>query len=155
MLIELNEGEIRLAVQAGADRRIGAILNSSREVYGKMSRGDYWGGDIEAVAAEISVAKALGMYWGPAASAAEDRAAGDLPGGIQVRHTQYKTGRLLLHDRDDDDHRFVLVVGQIPVFTVVGWIQGGDGKRQVHWDDKLPRPTFAVGQEHLHPISSL
>ena len=155
MLVELNEGEMRLAIQAGVDRRLTAIRLQSGEVYGKASRGDYWTIDIEAAAAEMAAAKALGVFWAPAASAAQDRLDGDLPGGIQIRHTSYPTGRLIVHDRDDDDHVFVLVIGTMPHFKVVGWIRGEDAKDEMFWDTKVPRPAFFVPQDHLLPLEQL
>lgn len=152
MIVRLNPAECRMAAQAGVERRLGAIARSSHEVYGKAAGQDYWTIDVEAVAAEIAVAKHLGLFWGPAESAAADKAAGDLPGGIQIRWTRRDNGKLILHTRDADEHRFVLVCGAMPTFRIAGAIRGRDGKIQDFWWTQAPRPAFFVPQSALEPL---
>jgi hypothetical protein len=87
---------------------------------------------------------------------------GDVAPGVQVRSTHYiDTGRLILHDRDDDDSIFVLV--GIPKRTrarpypdsavIIGWILGWDGKRDRFFKEVNGngRPAYFVPRERLLP----
>lgn len=101
--------------------------------------------NIVGAMAECAVAKAMGAYWcgewlnHKAADAA----------GYQVRHTEYKSGKLLLQPCDSDDEIYVLVTGTPPTFRVVGAIRCGDGKKDCYWDSSLPRPCYVVPQASL------
>lgn len=149
--VVLTPGECRIAAYTGVNRRLEAMAASRVEVYGKAAGGAYWETDLEAAAAELALAKALGVHWcgmdGP------DKDTGDVA-GAQVRHTKRENGSLICHDRDADDHRFVLVTGSMPAFTVRGWILGGDAKDKRFWRDRpaVPRPAFFVPQSALKPL---
>lgn len=157
MDVVLSNAECRAAALVGIERRLTALANQTHEVYGKAHDGLYWEVDVEAAAGELAVAKAMGVFWSAADSAAEDRAGGDLGtmGGrvTQVRHTKRLNGSLICHPRDHDDHVFILVVGAMPRFKVVGWLHGADAKNEQWWRTDRPRPAFFVPQHALAPFS--
>jgi hypothetical protein len=51
---------------------------------------------------------------------------GDVLGIIQVRTTNKLYGRLIIRDKDNVSHIYVLIIGNIPSFRVVGWRWGSD-----------------------------
>ena len=152
MIVRLTNAECRAAAHVGLDRRLGALAASTHEVYGRAANGAYWEIDIEAAAGEVAVAKAFGVFYSAADTVAEDRL-GDVAPGVQVRHTKRNDGSLICHDRDADDHRFVLVTGAMPTFNVVGWILGAEAKAQEFWRTNVPRPAFFVPQRALTPLA--
>lgn len=148
MDVVLSNAECRAAAYVGLNRRLDAMRDGRVEVYGSAAPGGFWNVDIEAAAAELAVAKALGVFWAACDTPEEDRG-GDVGPGVQVRHTQYPNGSLIVHDRDADDHRFVLVTGAMPTFRIAGWLHGHAAKVAAHWKADAPRPAFFVPQSAL------
>lgn len=148
MKITLTRDECHLAAQAGIARRLEAMGSARVEVHGAASNGDYWTVDIEAAGAELAVAKAMGRFW--TGTGGPDRETGDV-GGLQVRHSRRFDARLILHDRDIDDHAFVLITGSMPTFEVVGHILARDGKAADYWWAQAPRPAYFVPVAALTP----
>ena len=137
-------------------RRIKGINKNLARPYGE-SKGDLWGQDIESTAAEMLVAKTLGKYWNiyitePNAPGANTD--GDV-GDVEVRHTKYTSGKLLLHDRDRDEAVFVLVVGKYPRYRIAGWLTAGEGKRPELVEEYDGRSAYFVPQTELHSIDSI
>ena len=81
---------------------------------------------IVSVGAEMAVAKGLGLD--PAGRRFDSSSAIRI-GDIQIRHMAWRNGPLIVLSHDQDHHRFVLVLGQPPQFTVGGWMLGRDAKR--------------------------
>ena len=150
----LSRAECRAAALVGVERRLRALGEKSREVYGAAAGGDYWTIDVEAAAGELAVAKLLDVFWSAKDSPAEDRVAGDVA-GHQVRHSRRFDASLICHRRDSDDQSFVLVVGAMPSFRVVGWLPGVEAKSSVFWREDVPRAAFFVPQSALRPIGVL
>lgn len=76
---------------------------------------------------------------------------GDDAGPYQVRGTRHLNGRLILHHRDYDDKKYILVINEEPYFTLYGWIFAKDGKKEEFWTDPTNnnRPAFFVPQSEL------
>ena len=149
--VVLTPGECRLAAYTGVNRRLDAMAKGRFEVYGKAANGAYWEIDLEAAAAELALAKALGVHW--CGMDRPDKDTGDVA-GAQVRHTKRDDGSLICHKRDADEDRFVLVTGSMPTFTVRGWILGAEAKADRFWRTSVPRPAYFVPQSALAPITS-
>lgn len=151
MIVRLSPGECRAAAYVGINRRLDSMRNQRPEVHGAAAGGDYWTIDVEAAGAELAVAKALGVHWtgldGP------DKDVGDVA-GAQVRHSRRQDASLILHERDADDDRFVLVTGALPDMTVRGWCWGREGKRPHHWRTSVPRPAYFVPQSALRRMEA-
>lgn len=153
-IVELTPQEIRVAVIVGANRNVRAYERGRRHRYGAdEARG--WSMHTQGAAAEIAVAKAFNRYW---TDTPDPDYTGDV-GPYHVRSTKHEEGGLLLHPDDPDDGVFVLVVGEIPVFRLAGWILGREGKRERFWLAGGPggsgRPCFKVPQRELFPIEEL
>jgi hypothetical protein len=87
-----------------------------------------WNVNVEAIAAEIAVAKALGIPYRPNLNGFK---APDVE-NLHVRWTAHRNGSLIIRPGDPDGI-YVLVTGQCPTFTVVGWIHSYDAKQPHYW----------------------
>jgi hypothetical protein len=106
--------------------------------------------EIESIGAEIEAARAIGRDWVDRDSPDHD---GDIGPGLQVRHTRYDGGHLILHPEDEDGHVFFLVTGSFPNLTVRGWIRASEGKRGEWWGElQRGRPAFNIPQHRLHRL---
>lgn len=118
--ITLNKNEIYIASVIGARRNIESA--GSRE-FNKVKNKDFgWHIDIEAAAAELALAKALGVYWDFSVNTYKRPDVG----GYQVRHTQVPGGKLILRPGDAPNEKYILVIGSTPLFVVAGWVWGHD-----------------------------
>lgn len=107
-----------------------------------------------AVGAEIAAARAVGITGEEWIGWRYSRPEGDIAPMHQVRHTEYPSGRLLLHPEDADAHVFYLVVGAtFDELVVVGRLRAVLGKRREYWTELEPgRPCFAVPQRVLREV---
>jgi hypothetical protein len=138
--------ELQRAAFIGASRRLRA-LRADRSMSNVSSRPgiDRWGRDIEAVAAEMLVAKALNVYYNP--GVVTDHHSGDVA-GMEVRHTEYDHGCLIAYPDDPPARRIVLVVGLIPRLRIAGWASAATAAMDGRWRE-TDRPGWWLAQEHL------
>lgn len=150
VVVTLCWAELQQAAQVGIQRQLRALERRAKHrVYAPA---DPWGNHVNAAAAEMALAKALGLYW--ADSPVLDYA-GDV-GPYQVRSTKRLDGPLILRPSDSDDAVFVLVVCDVPTYRIVGWTWASQGKVQPYWqpDDDLAG-CWKVPQEFLRPLVDL
>lgn len=138
-----------MAVYVGVNRRQAAMHASSPEPHGTPP--SVWDADVEGAAAELAVARALNRYW--CGLDGSDRLVGDVD-GCQVRHSRRPDASLILHSRDLDDQRFILVVGSMPVLRLAGWAFGHEGKVEGFFRRDVPRPAFFVPQSALRRMEA-
>jgi len=142
--VTLDHGERLLVTQAGIIRRLHHIRRDTEDRWLKPRYG-YFDTDIMAAGAEYVVAREMNAFW----HAITDDNPRKLPGdcGIyQVRATEHKNGRLLLHPEDDPKALFFFVTGEIPTFTIHGSMLASDGFDPIFWDETMPTPCYAVPQ---------
>jgi hypothetical protein len=150
MIVQLDFPEIEVAVTGGIRRRLRSMQRGLRDSAG--FRGDKWEIDIEGAAAEYAAAKGLGVYWSPKVDTFK---AGDL-GPVQIRLGLEDRYSLIIRPNDHDDDPFLLVVGRIPAFRLVGWVYGRDGKQDLYWKAPNGRPgAWFLPQSALRPIEEL
>jgi hypothetical protein len=100
----------------------------------------------------MAAAKALGLYWDGSVG---NFSGPDLPQGYQIRTAQ-PGGSLILRPKDRDTDLFLLVTGRAPVYQVVGWIPGIEGKTPRFLKAPNGRPSaYFVPQEALYEIKYL
>lgn len=139
--------EQALAQSAGEARYARRRAAGSQQRYGRDAKAHTVELEVEAIGAEIAVARQIGREWVDTDRPDYD---GDVGPGVQVRHTRHLNGRLILHEGDHDDHDFFLVIGTYPSLAVVGWISGAEGKRVgVVRELQRGRPCICVDGEHL------
>ena len=148
MKIKLEAYEIYMAAMVGMRRRISIMAKTGFKNTNKTHSKDFgWHTDIEAACAEMVVAKFLGMYWDYSVDTFK------VPdvGGIQVRHTAYDTGCLVIRDADSNDEIFLLVTGSSPEYFIRGWVTGYSGKKDeyLRYQDTPGGEAWFVPQESL------
>jgi hypothetical protein len=129
-----------------------------RAHYGRSN--DHGGGDsgrdyntrlrntIDGLLAEVAVSRAFGCPWTPGGV---EISKGDVDDTLEVRHTKYQNGHLLIYSGDPDEAPFILVVGSYPKFRLAGWIQGAEGKQKGEWKGSVT-PCYWVSQADLRAI---
>lgn len=149
--VNLAYWEVFQAAMVGVSRRIDNLRKRNvSEVYGQPA--EPWWTDINGACGELAVARWLNVFWSGQLGNYRARDVGPL----QVRTARRDTGRLVLHDRDADDHVFVLVTGEAPDYTLRGWIVAADGKVPEYWEDpSTGRPAYFVPQDALRPMAEL
>jgi hypothetical protein len=121
-------------------------LGSPQRYGGEKDPVANWGLDIESCGAEMAVAKFRRHYYAPGPDPDDADVA-----GWQVRWTRRPDGNLIVHPTDHLP--CVLVTGVMPKYTIVGWIDADDAKREEWWGDKgTGRPAFWVPQAALVPF---
>lgn len=116
--------EVIQAAQVGVFRQVRACRKGRVERHGEPRQRGPWEIQIEGAAAEMAVAKALGMYW---ADSTELDYNGDV-GRYHVRSSDLADAHLLLYPTDPDEACFILVTGRAPLFHIRGWIVAAEGK---------------------------
>lgn len=115
--VRLTKYECLFAAVGGVLRRMKCLFAGYRKDCYAESNGDqYWDRDIEGYAAETVVAKHVNWYQEPHI---RDSDCYDLGTCLEVRHTTYSTGHLLIRP-DDKPGLYVLVTGRMPHLTVIG-----------------------------------
>lgn len=140
--ITLTDHELNLAEWVGMERQGWNERRGHVDAHGRGAQN----GEAEhtaGAAAEMAVARYFSLYWEPLWDEL-DRSRADV-GNLHVRSTDHQGGCLLLHPTDPNAP-FVLVTRRSPEFTLVGWIRGDAGKRDVWWREDTGRPAFFVPQ---------
>lgn len=108
-----------------------------------------WQAHVEGALAEMALAKHAGLFW----AGAHEIGKCDIL-GYEVRATHHARGRLIVHESDADDSRFVLMTGLNGEYFVRGWILGRAAKREEWWEDPTGsgRAAFFVPQDHLQKV---
>lgn len=110
-----------------------------------------WTNNIEGTMAEMAVAKALGIYFAPKRPQHQDP---DLGTDIQVRWTPKPDNSLIVRQSDPKSHRFILVTGKAPSFTLHSWLLGAEAMQSSYWfapNNGRP-PAWFVPQSALRPM---
>jgi hypothetical protein len=151
--IKLEHGEAFNAAVAGLQRQFRAIKrNASNDTGYKMK--DEFMTHIHGAIAELTVAKALGLYCNMSGS---DRAIADVGANIEVRSSTNPKAKMPIRKKDKDDAKYYFVVGIYPDLEIVGWKYGRDCKQDCYWVDKdkdgnfINGPYWAVPQSDLNP----
>jgi hypothetical protein len=99
---------------------------------------------------EIAVAKALGIEFIPTVNTFK---AADIGVNLQVRTTDWPNGHLLVKDRDNDDHIYILCrCPRFPKFEIVGWCFGREAKNP---DWLTDFGAYSVPNNKLRSIETL
>lgn len=146
--VTLDWEEVQVAAMVAVRHHIRALDRGYKDPHNWQRTPD-WNQHIEGRAAELAVSIWSGYSWSGLPLSSFHKA--DVGPDIQVR-LRLEVGRDLgIRATDDESHRFVLVYGAIPRFTLAGWIDGRDGKtEQYRHDEKL----FYVPVGRLHPMDT-
>lgn len=150
--VRLTWSEVLIGATIGVQRQLEALTQGRPDAHG-FDGSDGWTKHIEGACGELAAAKVLDLHWGGTVNTFKE--GGDVGEHIQVRTRSRLDYDLLVREDDPDDAVFVLVVGQVPTFQVVGWIRGRDAKRP-EWVKRYGgRPAaYFVPQVSLHALPS-
>lgn len=154
MRVALTTAELILYGAAGLARTANALDKRREGAHGFNRHFERWQIDVEGVLAEAAAAKALNLPYEPCVGEL-DTLEGDIAPGIQVRGTKYHSGSLLVHDKDLDDHAYILVTGVYGVYDIRGWIWAKEGKKKKYWKMHKERGAYWIAQEFLRPMDTL
>ena len=153
--VMLTEVEQRMAIQSGQERRIQSAAQKLKDKdFGISITGRRWDIDIEGAAAEMAYAKFRDFYWGGHVGSFKGADVGSL---AQSRHTVRSDGCLIIRDDDSPSHFYILVIGQMPVYEIAGWIKGSDAKVDEYLRDPGPNGgprCFMIPQKALKNFRS-
>ena len=109
----------------------------------------------EAAAAEMAVARLLGFTdFIPTCGTFKEQA--DVGKGIEVKHTRWKDGHMIVTSRDRDDDIAVLVTGLAPHLYIAGWIPIKDARSKRYIRDKgTKNESFWITIGELFPFDDL
>ena len=155
MNVKLTWWEMLTAYHIASQRR---VMNMQKGLAGRYGAPEKEGSeelDIVSTRGEMAVAKGLNLYW---SGSVGDYGATDVGGIVEVRTRTKDWHALIVHPQDKDEAPYVLVdASQTPVFRLVGWVYGKEGKQQKFWSDPSGknRPAFFIDQVHLRPMDEL
>lgn len=147
--VTLTASEMRRAGEEGALRLIRKLMTGATHRY--HNSGDNWSMHINAVGAEIAVAKLFNVYV-PLGDRPDSHDLVIWDEDVDVKHTNHPQGDLCLQRDSPDDMQYVLVRGQMPHYEVMGVIVGKEGKLPEYWNDRMPSPCFTVPADKLRPL---
>jgi hypothetical protein len=148
--VRLTAAELMLAGQVGVMRHVTALRDGRNQVHGKVT--DPWGSNIVGAIAEMGAAKHFGVFWSGTVGQVDQPDVGK----VQVRATELKNGRLILHPDDKDSEVFILAIVDGHHVVLKGWVFAREGKQQFFWEDPAGnRPAFFIPAANLKPMSEL
>lgn len=151
--IILTDYEMEMARSVGSRRALNAILGRRDNYAGKKE--DTTEPHIIGAAAEIAVARYLGVYW--SGHQGVFRSVADLP-GIEVRWTA--TAGLIIRPRDKEKETkvYILAQGWPPEIEIIGWYDIREELRQ-EWITDFGRPNspecWLIPKKYLHEIREM
>jgi hypothetical protein len=151
--VVLQRSDWESAMVVGAARHLpNVVLGRSNPLH---REGDFGRGllhHVNGAGGEIAAGIALGIR--PILSTDfSERGLGDLEGGHEVRTRPEPHLDLGIREGDDDCRRWILVLGRLPRYWVIGWIFGRDAKKP-GWLRKNNgfAPTYYVPHGSLIPM---
>ena len=99
-------------------------------------RGDPWENHIEGACAEIAAYLAINYFWSP--SVYKTKEEGGDGGPYEVRRRSKPDHDLNFRPGDPVDRPYILVIGRMPRFRVVGWAWGYEIKQPQYWQADVP-----------------
>lgn len=153
MQVKLNWAEIAMCAGVGVRRKVESLRTSLSPLH-KFRAHSGFEIDIQGACGEYAVAKALGLPWNGSVGSFKNPDVG--PYQVRTKVSTNYQG-LALRENDKDGDITILVEGQVPDFTVKGWICNRNGKRKVFkrvLQSGRP-PVFLVPPAMLNSIESL
>lgn len=120
-----------MAASVAVHRGIDAIKYDRQNQHG--FKGNGWTENIEGYGAELSVSKALNIYY--SAGAGKGFKGADVSDKIQVRWASAENYRLIVRAPDKTDHVYVLVTGEAPTYDIKGFIPGEYAKQDKYYSN--------------------
>ena len=142
-----------MAAAVAVHRGVDAIRHDRKNQHG--FKGNGWTENIEGYGAELSVSKALNLYY--SAGDGKGFKGADVSEKIQVRWASQDNYRLIVRGADQTDYIYVLVTGEAPTYDIKGFMPGHIVKQDKYFSNPgNGRPdAWWVPQSDLKPIEFL
>jgi hypothetical protein len=153
-VVNLSYSEIRRAELIGMMRNNSNIINKRPHINNQTNYS--YDRHIQGAASEMALAKKLGIFY---YADIDDFPIADLSirgFNIQVRSTTNPKYCLTMYDNKDrmkKNQFFFLLIGEIPTFKIMGWMQGIDGMTQKYWKENRDHSAYFIPQKDLEPYS--
>jgi hypothetical protein len=149
--ITLDWDEVKEASDEGVKRQLRALKDGLKSKFGcSESQGEGFGRHILGACAERAFAKFMGYPWSPDINGFHDADVGRV---YQVRYRTKRDWDLVIRPGDNPEHIYILIVGDIPTFTLVGWVRGFEGMKECYKKIRGERaPMFYIPQSELRAI---
>jgi hypothetical protein len=149
--IYLTEFELRIADEVGAARYENACR--LRRDAGRGPSANWNGPDnhLRGARCEYACSLVLNLSWRPHIGKVS-KDIRDVGGLLDTRSTVRRHGRLIIKPADLDHVPFVLVIAEVPRFTLAGWTFAGEGKALRPLSTGYGDPAHFIDQELLHPM---
>jgi hypothetical protein len=156
MQVTLNESELKICEWLGKSRyQNNRVASVSDKKIGPQSVEET---DLEGICGEFAFCKAMNLY--------PDMSINTRSGGydilmnglrVDVKTTKYKNGKLLAAKtkKISDSDLYVLVIGERPSYTVVGWCKSEDLIKNSNLVDLGYGLTYCLFKEKLTSIATL
>ena len=146
--ITLNYWEAFTACNVAINRRLQARFKKSPDSVFGVKKSDGWENDIEGACAEMAFCKIHGLYWDASVNTYK---LPDIPDtNIQIRSTTYDSGKLIIRENDPDNDIYILVIGQMPNYKIIGGIQGKAGKHERFLSNPNNQaPCYMIAKHYL------
>jgi hypothetical protein len=150
ILVKLSHDQEMACAKAALDRAVGAEGLNDYSVQ-KLNLFQDIARSSEAIGAENAVAKYFGIdEWKATVNTFKNQA--DVGWNLEVKHTPWKEGCLILRDRDRADDVAVLVTGNSPNYYIIGWIPIGMARRPSR---RRSDGSYWINPSDLNPIENL
>lgn len=150
--VVLSQPECRIATYVGGLRR-DISLTYDRKQTRRDFTPDGFRNDVEAVAAEIAVAKYLNVYpeWSPTPGHVPSFDLAWNGQKIDVKSTQRLDGNLLIPELDEE-LLYILVCGTMPQYRILGKIRGSEVPVTGRWVILKHTACWLVPADKLEPL---
>lgn len=109
--------------------------------------------EAEGLAAEWVVSKYFGLEFDALESNNKYKKEADVGNGLEVKHTKWADGSLIVQEYDRRSDIAVLVVGKSPTYVIKGWIPVAMAQKDRYRHST--QPNWWVSQNNLQPIETL
>lgn len=145
-IITLDQAEVMSGVYTGALRFYEAQTKGFSN--GPDGANPNWDMSIEGALTEMAYAKFRNVYYGHPVNNFKGPDVGE---NVQIRSTHIETGSLIFRPADHETDYYVLVVGRMPTYRIVGWMLGADCKQEKWFRAPNGRPAaWFVPQQALN-----
>lgn len=146
----LTEQELEYAAMIGAKRYYESVTHGRKDNAAVSQHESGLWLHIAGACGEIAVAKWAGQYWGGDIGTFK---AADVGSRVQVRTRTKLNGELIVREKDNADHAYVLVTGVGPELFLQGWCWGHEAKQPEYWKAYGGKPpAYFVPNEKLRPM---
>lgn len=150
MQLTQNEELICIVAAMSIAHNYGFVHNTKGN-YNLLTTYDFFVQKAESIAAEWVVAKYLDRNYDPFDPKHKTRA--DVADNLEVKHTKYNEGQLIINEADRASDIAILVVGSSPNYRIAGWIPVAMAQKPRYKHSK--QPNWWVTQVNLQPIENL